>query len=143
MEEEARAYIARIDAMGGMIEAIEQGFPQSEIANASYRYQHAIESGEQIVVGVNAFQEEAKERIELLRMSEHMGAVQAAKLESLRGRRDGERVRRTLAELSACAASQANTMPYILEAVRAYATLGEICDALREVFGTYQERGVL
>jgi methylmalonyl-CoA mutase N-terminal domain/subunit len=143
MEEEARVYIARIDAMGGMIEAIEQGFPQSEIANASYGYQRAIESGEQIIVGVNAFQEEGKEQIELLRMSEQMGAVQSAKLKSLRARRDGERVQKALLELRACAASQGNTMPYILEAVRAYATLGEICDALREVFGTYQERGVL
>jgi methylmalonyl-CoA mutase N-terminal domain/subunit len=143
MEEEARAYIARIDAMGGMIEAIEQGFPQSEIANASYRYQHAIESGEQIVVGVNAFQEEGGEQIELLRMSDQMGAARAEKLKSLRARRDGGRVQQALDGLRTCAAAQENTMPYILEAVRAYATLGEICDALRDVFGTYQERGVL
>ena len=147
MEEEARAYIARIDAMGGMIAAIESGFPQSEIANASYRYQRAIETGEQIIVGVNAFQEDSKEHIEILRMNEQSSAKQAEKLRDLRARRDGNRVQAALAGLRGCAAghdnSHGNTMPYILDAVRAYATLGEICDALREVFGTYQEQSVL
>ncbi len=143
MEAEARSYIERIDAMGGMIAAIENGFPQAEIADASYRYQHAIETGEQIIVGVNAFAEDSKAAIETLRMNEQSGAEQAAKLRNLRATRDGDRVRKAIAALRACAATQENTMPYILEAVRAYATLGEICDALRDVFGTYQERSVL
>jgi methylmalonyl-CoA mutase N-terminal domain/subunit len=143
MEQEARAYIAQIDAMGGMIDAIERGFPQAEIADASYRYQRAVESGERIIAGVNAFQEDSEEQIEILRMNEESSAIQQKKLRDLRERRDGDRVQRALLELRTCAAAQGNTMPYILEAVRAYATLGEICDALREVFGTYQERGVL
>ena len=143
MEAEARAYIARIDAMGGMIAAIEDGFPQSEIANASYHYQRGIETGEQIIVGVNAFAEASKEPIEILQRNEQSSAMQTAKLQNLRARRDGNAVQAALAGLRDCALSQENTMFYILGAVRAYATLGEICDALREVFGTYQERSVL
>jgi methylmalonyl-CoA mutase N-terminal domain/subunit len=143
MEEGARDYIARIDTMGGMIQAIERGFPQTEIADASYRYQRAIETGEQIIAGVNAFQEESQEPIETLRTNEQACDAQAEKLRDLRTRRNGSRVQKSLADLRAAAAAQGNTMPYILEAVRAYATLGEICDALREVFGTYQERSVL
>ncbi len=143
MEAEARVYIARIDAMGGMIAAIDAGFPQSEIANASYAYQRAIESREQIIVGVNAFAEDSKEQIEILRMNEQAAATQTEKLRDLRARRDGSAVNIALTGLRDCATSHGNTMPYILDAVRAYATLGEICDALRDVFGTYQERSVL
>ena len=143
MEAEARAYIARIDEMGGMIAAIEDGFPQSEIANASYRYQRGIETGEHIIVGVNAFAEASKEPIEILQSNAQSSAMQTAKLQNLRARRDGNRVQAALAGLRDCALSQENTMFYILGAVRAYATLGEICDALRGVFGTYQEQSVL
>jgi len=144
MAEEAQAYIAKIDAMGGMIAAIEAGFPQGEIANASYRYQRAIEAGEQVIVGVNAFQQEPEEQIETLRMSEESCVKQTEKLSRLRERRDAQAVQRSLDRLRGSAANaHGNTMPYILDAVRAYATLGEICDALREVFGTYQERSVL
>jgi len=140
LESEAAAndYIRRIDEMGGMIDAIEAGFPQTEIAAASYRYQREIESGERIVVGVNRFQSD-DQPIELLQIDETSAGHQQAKLATLRQRRDNQQVTKTLNALRRGAEGTANTMPLILDAVRAYATLGEICDALRGVFGTYQE----
>jgi methylmalonyl-CoA mutase, N-terminal domain len=138
MEEAAREYIRRIDEMGGMIPAIERGFPQSEIADASYRYQRAIETGEKTIVGVNKFQS-GDQPIELLQIDQSAQETQVRKLERLRQRRDSRRVEESLAALRRVAAGEENTMPFILDAVRAYATLGEICDALREIFGSYQE----
>jgi methylmalonyl-CoA mutase N-terminal domain/subunit len=138
MEEAARDYIRRIDEMGGMIPAIEQGFPQSEIADASYRYQRAVESREKIIVGVNRFQSEGQP-IELLQVDHSAQEAQTRKLARLRERRDARRVEESLQNLRRAAAGEENTMPFILDAVRAYATLGEICDAFRQVFGTYQE----
>src|SRR3954470_5975376 len=140
LESEAAAneYIRRIDAMGGMIEAIEAGFPQTEIAAASYRYQREVEAGERIVVGVNRFQSN-DQPIELLQIDETSAGHQERKLAALRRRRDNTQVTRTLDALKRAAEGTENTMPRILDAVRAYATLGEICDALRGVFGTYQE----
>ncbi len=138
MEREALDYIRHIDAMGGMIAAIEQGFPQSEIADASYRYQRAIETGEQIIVGVNAFTS-GDAPIGLLQVDQKAQSHQQNKLAALRQRRDNGQVRRTLDGLRHAAEGAENTMPHILDAVRAYATLGEICDTLRGVFGSYQE----
>src|SRR4051794_33308300 len=140
LESEAAAneYIRRIDAMGGMIEAIEEGFPQTEIAAASYRYQREVEAGERVVVGVNRFQSD-DQPIELLQIDESAGRHQEEKLAALRKRRSAVEVGRTLDALKRAAEGSENTMPRILDAVRAYATLGEICDAFREVFGTYQE----
>ena len=137
-ERAANEYIRRIDEMGGMIPAIESGFPQSEIAAASYRYQRELEAGERVVVGVNRFQSPDKP-MELLQIDETAAREQSAKLESLRRRRDQARVSRSIDALKRAAEGNANTMPFILDAVRSYATLGEICDALRAVFGTYQE----
>jgi methylmalonyl-CoA mutase, N-terminal domain len=137
-EEAANDYIRRIDAMGGMIAAIEAGFPQTEIAAASYRYQREIESGERVIVGVNRFQS-AEQPIELLQVDESAGEHQRAKLAALRKRRDNAGVRKTLDALRRAAEGTENTMPRLIDAVRAYATLGEITDALRSVFGTYQE----
>ena len=137
-EQAARDYIRRIDEMGGMIAAIERGFPQSEIADASYRYQRAVETGEKIQVGVNAFQG-GDQPIELLQIDETTARHQEAKLEALRARRDNARVTRALDALRRAAEGTANTMPFILDAVRAYATLGEICEAFRDVFGSYTE----
>jgi methylmalonyl-CoA mutase, N-terminal domain len=138
MEAAAHDYIRRIDGMGGMIDAIEAGFPQSEIAAASYRYQREVEAGERVIVGVSRYQAE-DQPIELLQIGERAERHQEEKLASLRARRDNSRVRRSLDALSRAAEGSGNTMPYILDAVRAYATLGEISDALRAVFGTYQE----
>lgn len=137
-ESEANDYIRRIDEMGGMIPAIEGGFPQREIAAASYRYQREIESGERVIVGANRFQSE-DQPIELLQIDAHAQEHQAAKLAALRSRRDNTLVRKTLDELSRAAETNGNTMPYILHAVRAYATLGEVCTALKKIFGTYTE----
>jgi methylmalonyl-CoA mutase N-terminal domain/subunit len=139
VETAALDYIRRIDEMGGMLPAIERGYPQSEIAQASYDYQHAVEAGEQIIVGVNEFREGSDQPIEILQVDESAAQAQLRKLEELRARRDADRVKRTLGDLQTAATGSANTMPYILEAVRASATLGEICQALRDVFGTYQE----
>ena len=137
-EAAANRYIRQIDEMGGMIPAIENGFPQSEIAAASYRYQCEVEAGERVVVGVNRFQSD-DQPIELLQIDETSATHQCAKLAALRQRRDNGKVRATLDALRRAAEGTENTMPYLLDAVRAYATLGEICDALRGVFGTYQE----
>src|SRR6202167_5109606 len=138
MEEAAGDYFRRIDEMGGMIAAIEKGFPQGEIANASYVYQRAVEAKEKLVVGVNAFQSE-DQPIELLQIDQTAETHQVKKLAALRARRDNGRVRKTLDALRRTAEGTENTMPFILDAVRAYATLGEICDAFRGVFGSYQE----
>jgi methylmalonyl-CoA mutase N-terminal domain/subunit len=142
-EAAANRYIRQIDEMGGMIAAIEAGFPQTEIASASYRYQREIESGQRTIVGVNRFQSGVSQSdaqpIELLRIGEAATRRQTAKLAALRARRDNGNVQKTLSALRRAAEGADNTMPPLLDAVRAYATLGEICDALRAVFGTYQE----
>jgi methylmalonyl-CoA mutase N-terminal domain/subunit len=143
VERAANEYIRRIDEMGGMIAAIDAGFPQSEIANASYEYQRAVETGERTIVGVNANREKNEKPIEILQIDESAGKHQEEKLAKLRGRRSQSRVRAALDALRRAAEGTENTMPYVLDAVRSYATLGEICDALREVLGTYQEKSIL
>jgi methylmalonyl-CoA mutase N-terminal domain/subunit len=141
-ERAANDYIRRIDEMGGMIPAIEAGFPQQEIASASYRYQREVEAGERVIVGVNRFQSD-DQPIELLQIDETAFNHQASKLAALRKRRNSGQVQKSLDALKHAAEGAENTMPFILDAVRAYATLGEICDALRGVFGGYQERAHL
>jgi methylmalonyl-CoA mutase N-terminal domain/subunit len=142
-EEAARGYIRRIDDLGGMIAAIEKNFPQREIANASYEYQRAVERADKIIVGVNAFESGREEAIEILQIDPNAQSHQAKKLAALRAKRDNGRVRASLDALQRAAEGTENTMPFILDAVRAYATLGEICDALREVFGSYQETSLV
>jgi methylmalonyl-CoA mutase, N-terminal domain len=143
VENAALDYIRRIDDMGGMIAAIDRAYPQSEIAQASYEYQHTIETGERKIVGVNAFTESSNEQIDLLQIDESTQSSQIEKLTNLKKRRDNERVKRALDALRTASIGTENTMPHILEAVRAYATVGEICDTFREVFGTYTESSVL
>src|SRR5271167_4108925 len=149
MESGAFDYFGKLDAMGGMVKAIERGYPQKEIAEASYQYQRAAESKEKIIVGVNEFVIE-EESPHILYIDESVARQQSAKLKTLRARRSNGQVQRALDALKKAAAqepkagtngniSSANTMPYIVDAVRAYATVGEICDALREVYGTYTE----
>jgi methylmalonyl-CoA mutase N-terminal domain/subunit len=137
-EAAANDYIRRIDGMGGMVPAIEAGFPQTEIAAASYRYQCEVEAGERTIVGVNRFQS-GGQPIELLQIDESSARHQREKLTALRARRNNGQVQETLDALKRAAEGKENTMPRILDAVRAYATLGEICDSLRDVFGSYQE----
>ena len=129
--------------MGGMINAIERGFPQTEIANASYEYQHSVEQGENVIVGVNRFTERVEQPIELLQIDETAECRQIARLGELKRRRSDSEVTRTLGALRRAAEGTENTMPYILDAVRAYATVGEISAALKDVFGGYTETSVL
>jgi methylmalonyl-CoA mutase, N-terminal domain len=143
LEDEALAYFDTIDGMGGMVAAIERGYPQREIAESSYRFQRAVESRERIIVGVNGFATEGDEPIGILYIDESAGEKQLAKLESLRRRRDNDRVRRALDALREGAMGRDNTMPLLLEAVRAYATVGEMCDALRDVWGEYVEQAII
>jgi methylmalonyl-CoA mutase N-terminal domain/subunit len=142
LEEEALRYFAAIDRMGGMVEAIEQGYPQREIAESAYRFQQAVEARERIVVGVNEFA--ADERpVGILYIDESAGDAQVSKLEALRRRRDADRVSRALDALREGALGTANTMPLLIDAVRAYATIGEMCDALRDVWGEYVEQAII
>jgi methylmalonyl-CoA mutase N-terminal domain/subunit len=138
MEAAAKEYIDRIDKFGGMIPAIEAGFPQSEIAAASYRYQREVEEGERVIVGANRFQSD-DQPIELLQIDQTAQSRQEEKLQALRRRRNNAAVERALDELSRAAEGTENTMPYIVDAVRCYATVGEICNSLRRVFGSYAE----
>jgi methylmalonyl-CoA mutase N-terminal domain/subunit len=139
MVDGALAYFDTIDRMGGMVEAIERGFPQKEIAESSYRFQQAVERSEKIVVGVNDFVQEDEPPIEILYIDESASDKQLAKLDSLKKTRDNARVERTLDALRTSARGKGNLMPPILDAVRAYATVGEMCDALRDVWGEYEE----
>ena len=132
-------YFDKIDALGGMVAAIEKGFPQKEIHEAAYAYQRALETKEKIIVGVNDFVTEEKRPIELLVIDESVARHQRQKLANLKKRRDNARVQPVLEALASAAGTDANLMPYILECVRAYATVGETCDVLRRVFGTYEE----
>ncbi|MGI8655412.1 MAG: acyl-CoA mutase large subunit family protein [Pyrinomonadaceae bacterium] len=140
MEDEALDYFAKIDAMGGMVEAIEKGFPQREIQESAYQYQKAVERGEQIIVGVNKYRmpSEASE-IPVLVIAEGVRDQQVERLEITRAQRDAGAVTIALDKLKLAAQANDNTMPATIEAVRAYATLGEICDALRDVYGLYEE----
>jgi methylmalonyl-CoA mutase N-terminal domain/subunit len=139
MEKGCWEYFERLDAMGGMVAAIERGFPQREIQEASYTYQKAIERKEKIVVGVNGYTVEDDPPIEVLAIDETTAARQKEKLAVLRATRDDGRVRTTLAALRAAAAGSENLMPRVLDCVRAYATLGEMCGELRGVYGVYKE----
>jgi methylmalonyl-CoA mutase, N-terminal domain len=139
MERGAREYFDTIDRLGGMVEAIEQGYPQKEIAEASYRFQQSVEKRDKIIVGVNDFVEEDEEPIPILYIDDTTANRQIARLEELRKTRDNDKVRRALDALRETARGQGNTMYPLLDAVRAYATVGEMCDALRDVWGEYEE----
>jgi methylmalonyl-CoA mutase N-terminal domain/subunit len=139
IEKGAVAYIGNIDAMGGMLRAIESGFVQGEIQKAAYEYQRAVERHEQIVVGVNEFVAEAERGIPTLRIDPQIERSQIARLQSLRARRDATKVQAALTELSRRAATGENLVPAILTAVESQATIGEISDTLRRTFGEYRE----
>ncbi len=138
VEHGACEYIRKIDALGGMVAAIERSYPQREIAEASYRYQQAVDRKEKIIVGVNAYVSEEKP-LEVLQIDESVAVRQQERLRRLRAERSGEEVRRRLDRLMRAAEGAENLMPHLYDAVKAYATLGEICDALRTVFGAYEE----
>ncbi len=143
LEEGVREYFRKLDAMGGMVKAIERGYPQREILEASQRYQREVEQKERIIVGVNEYVEQQAHPIPILRISPEVEREQVARLSDLRKARDSFKMAGALEELQEAAACSENVMPYLIEAVKAKATLGEICAALREVFGTYREPVVL
>jgi methylmalonyl-CoA mutase N-terminal domain/subunit len=138
IEAEALDYFRRIDALGGMVTAVERGFPQREIQEAAFRFQQAVERREKVIVGVNEYAMEEKP-VPILYIDEAVQREHTAGVVALRERRDADRSRRVLEDLKDAARGKDNLMPPILEASRAYATLGEMCDALREVFGEYEE----
>jgi len=139
MENACLEYFKRIDEMGGMIEAIERGYPQREIQDASYWFARALDRKQKIVVGVNDFVMEEEPPMDILVIDDSVSHSQCAKLKKLRAERDNARVEAGLARLQRAAQGTDNLMPPILECVRSYATLGEMCDALRSVFGEYRE----
>ena len=143
LEEETLAYFDTIDRMGGMVAAIENGYPQREIAESSYRFQQAVEQRDKVIVGVNDFVSEDDTRIGTLYIDESAAERQLAKLDRVRKSRDNGRVRAALDALQEGARGSANTMPLLIEAVRAYATVGEMCDALRHVWGEYEETPII
>jgi methylmalonyl-CoA mutase N-terminal domain/subunit len=138
VERGAWDYIGKIDAMGGMVAAIERSYPQREIAEASYRYQMEVDRREKIIVGVNEYVSEERP-LDILQIDETVAKRQAARLSKLRAERSQEAVTRQLSSLRQAAKGTANLMPFIYDAVKSYATLGEICEAMRDVFGTYEE----
>jgi methylmalonyl-CoA mutase N-terminal domain/subunit len=139
----AQDYLAKIDAMGGMIKAIESGFVQSEIQRAAYDFQRSVETKEQIVVGVNDFVASEDRSIPTLRIDAEIERNQVHRLQALRAKRDSEKAKTALAELERRARGTENLLPAILAAVEAYATVGEISDTLRRVYGEYQESVVI
>jgi methylmalonyl-CoA mutase N-terminal domain/subunit len=142
MERRALDYIRRIDEMGGIIRAVEEGYPQKEIGESAYRFQREVERGERQIVGVNAFQSDGEAPIELLKIDERVTHEQIERLLQVRADRDGQAVRAALARVEAACRGTENLMAPVLEAVKAYASLGEICDVFRKVWGQYREGGV-
>ncbi len=140
IEEQAYDYFERIEEMGGVLPAVEGGFFQSEIADAAYRYQQEINKGKRKVIGINAYEAEEEPDVPILKVDPEGYKAQVSRLESLREERDPGRVGQTLDRLRIACQGSENTMPYIIDAVRAYATLGEIVDVMKEVFGTYREQ---
>jgi len=143
LEDDAERYIRAIDGMGGMIAAIERGYPQREIAESAYRFQQDIESKRQIIVGVNEFASGQSGAVPLLQIDERVAHEQLAKTDRVRRTRNKVSLTRSLERLRKAAAGTENTMPALLDAVRAYATIGEMCDALRDVWGEYQEQAII
>ena len=140
IERDAREYFRRIEDLGGMIAALEVGFPQQEIDEASYRFQQEVANHERIIVGVNDFRTDEPAEIPILRMDPEGERRHLQRLERVRAERDGEAAERALRRLAnACENPRENTMPYILDAVKAYCTVGELCDTMRRVFGEHRE----
>jgi methylmalonyl-CoA mutase N-terminal domain/subunit len=142
MEKKALAIIDRIDKLGGVIRAIEEGYPQREIADSAYQYQREVESGERKIVGVNSFKAEGDPAIETLKIDEAVAKAQIERLQSVRRSRSAATVKDKLAAVeAACRDEKKNLMYPVLDAARAYCSLGEISDVFRKVWGAYREKG--
>ena len=142
MEEKAFEYIEKIDAMGGMLAAIDLGYPQREIADAAFTYQQRVDSGDHTMVGVNKYVSAEKEVIPVLKIDDQLEEEQIKRLREVKRTRDNREVRRCLDELQACCRRGDNVMPYVIDAVKAYASVQEICDVYREVYGEYRDPGI-
>lgn len=143
VEAEAYAYINKIDELGGMMAAIDKGYPQAEIANAAYHFQRQLESGEKVMVGVNRYQaEEDKRAIETLYIDRTAETRQVDKIKTVKTKRDPRKVELALTGLRKACEGSENTMPYILECVKSYCTVQEICDVMRKIFGIYRDPGM-
>ena len=143
MERQAEVYFKRIEELGGVIPAIEASFFQKEIADSAFRYQQELEQKRRLMVGVNEFTVDDEEPMDILRIDPKLEGEQVARVKEVRRTRDQARCTKALASLRKAAAGTENMMPHILEAVRAYATEGEIMNTLIEVFGTYTEKAVI
>jgi len=143
IEEGVQKYIATINKMGGALEAIKKGYIQREIRRSAYNHQRAVDTGEQVVVGVNQYTSEEQTPLELLEIDESVARKQLERLNKLKSRRDSDKVHQLLDKVRQIASSEENIMPVLIEAAKAYATVGEITDALRDVFGEYKEPSVL
>jgi methylmalonyl-CoA mutase N-terminal domain/subunit len=143
IENKAMTYISEIDKMGGALKAIEKGYIQKEIATSAYNYQRAVDSGEQAIIGVNKFVVEEEHLPETLEIGIEVEQKQIERLRRLRQERDNQKVSEVLDRVRSVASSDENIMPVVIEAVKAYATVGEISDALRDVFGEYREPSIL
>jgi methylmalonyl-CoA mutase N-terminal domain/subunit len=141
IEEKAWEYIEKIDKMGGMLAAIDKGFPQTEIANAAYNFQQQIDRGEKVMVGANKYVTDEETPIELLKVNEKVEAEQIHRLKEIKRARDNRKVAQTLGNLRVACKSDKNVMPYVIEAVKEYVTEQEICDVYRQVFGEYRDPG--
>jgi methylmalonyl-CoA mutase N-terminal domain/subunit len=142
MEEQAWEYIEKIDEMGGMVAAIEKGFPQLEISDAAYKFQRQIDAGDKIMIGVNKYHSQEKIDIPFLEIDDRVEAEQIQRLNSVRRTRDNRQVRQCLEDLAQACKRGENVMPYCIEAVKAYSSIQEICDVYREVFGEYRDPGI-
>jgi methylmalonyl-CoA mutase, N-terminal domain len=142
MEEAAYDYFRKIDELGGMVEAIKQNYPQREIAESAFSYQQEVDEGKRIVVGVNRYQAESEEPIELLRIPPELERKQIRRVQEVRISRDGEAVEAALSELRETAASDRNLMEPLLDCARARCSEGEVVESLQRVFGTYAETPV-
>jgi methylmalonyl-CoA mutase, N-terminal domain len=142
MQQRAYEYFHRIDELGGMVEAVKQGFPQREIADAAYEHQRQIDRGDRVVVGVNEYREGDDERPEILRIDPALERKQIGRVQAVRARRDASAVETSLAALREAAASDANVMPLLLDCARVHASEGEVVSALQDVWGSYTETPV-
>ena len=142
MEEAAYEYFSKIDELGGMVAAVEANYPQREIADAAFQYQHEVDSGQRVIVGVNDYRQEDEKQMEILRIDPKLEGKQIGRIQAVRARRDTEAVETTLDALRAAAATDANLMDALLDCARAHCTEGEIVESLQRVFGTYTESPV-
>jgi methylmalonyl-CoA mutase N-terminal domain/subunit len=143
IEQGIKEYITRVDEIGGALEAIKKGYIQREIRRSAYDYQKAVDSGEQVVVGVNKFASTEKSEVKLLEIDEAIERKQTERLKKLKRERDNAKVKEALDEVRQVARGDQNVMPVLIDAVKVYATVGEISDVLRDVFGEYKELRVL